>query len=260
MSYRRFVALGDSTTEGLMDPLPDGSGFRGWADRLAETLAAIEPDLHYANLAVRGKLARQVRESQLEPALALEPDLVSVLAGLNDMLRRNVDVAAVIGELDGMVARLRDAGADVILFTLPDPVPINPLAKSAAARLARMNDAIREISVRRGTFLVELDRHSVSSDRRLWNEDRLHANAEGHRRIAAAAAHAIGLPDTDMSWTAAFPAPLRRRSRRSHVRWFGLYFTPWLVRRLRGRSSGDGRVAKRPELEPLREQGLSRGA
>src|SRR3954468_5020898 len=251
MSYRRFVALGDSTTEGLMDPLPDGTGFRGWADRLAELLAAVEPELRYANLAVRGKLARQVRETQLEPALALEPDLVSLLAGLNDMLRRTVDVAAVIGELDGMVARLRDAGADVILFTLPDPVPINPLAKSAAARLARLNDAIREISARRGTFLVELDRHAVSSDRRLWNEDRLHANAEGHRRIAAAAAHAIGLPDTDMSWTATFPSPLDRRPRRSHAVWFGRYFTPWLIRRLRGRSSGDGRVPKRPQLEPL---------
>jgi len=71
-----------------MDPLPDGSGFRGWADRLAETLAAIEPDLRYANLAVRGKLAAQVAEEQLEPALALEPDLASVLSGLNDMLRR----------------------------------------------------------------------------------------------------------------------------------------------------------------------------
>ena len=235
-----------------MDPLPDGSGFRGWADRLAEILAAREPKLRYANLAVRGKLARQVRETQLEPALALEPDLVSLLAGLNDMLRRNVDVAAVIGELDGMVARLRDAGADVILFTLPDPVPINPLAKSAAARLARMNDALREISARRGTFIVELDKHPVSSDRRLWNEDRLHANPEGHRRIAAAAAHAIGLPDTDMSWTTGFPSPLSPHSRRSHAVWFGRYFPPWLIRRLRGRSSGDGRAAKRPELEPIR--------
>jgi lysophospholipase L1-like esterase len=252
MSYRRFVALGDSTTEGLMDPLPDGSGFRGWADRLAEILAAREPDLLYANLAVRGKLARQVRETQLDAALALKPDLVSLLAGLNDMLRRSVDVAAVIGEIDGMVTRLKDCGADVILFTLPDPVPINPLAKSAAARLARMNDAIREISARRGTFIVELDKHSVSSDRRLWNEDRLHANPEGHRRIAAAAAHAMGLPDTDMSWTAAFTSPIGRRTRRSHAVWFGRYFTPWLYRRLRGRSSGDGRVAKRPELEPVR--------
>src|SRR4051794_16047788 len=150
MSYRRFVALGDSTTEGLMDPLPDGSGFRGWADRLAEMLAVLEPELRYANLAVRGKLARQVHAEQLAPALVLEPDLVSLLTGLNDMLRKNVDVDAVVVEIDGMVAELRAAGTDVLMFTLPDPVPINPLAKSAAARLIVLNAAIRDIAQRRG--------------------------------------------------------------------------------------------------------------
>lgn len=232
-----------------MDPLPDGSGFRGWADRLAEVLAAVDPELHYANLAVRGKLARQVRAEQLDVALALEPDLVSLLSGLNDILRRNVDVDAVIAEIDGMVARLREAGADVLLFTLPDPVPVNPLAKAVAARLVRLNAAIREISRRRGTLLVDLEAHPVSSDRRLWSDDRLHANPEGHRRIAAAAAHALGLPDTDMSWAAAFTDPLTRRSRRSHAVWFGRYFAPWAIRHARGRSSGDGRVAKRPLLE-----------
>jgi lysophospholipase L1-like esterase len=251
MAYRRFVALGDSTTEGLMDPLPDGSGFRGWADRVAEILAAIDPELRYANLAVRGKLTRQIRADQLDVALALQPDLVSLLSGLNDMLRRTVDVPAVVAEIDGMVERLRTSGADVILFTLPDPVPINPLAKTAATAIARLNDAIREISQRRGTFLVELDAHPVASDRRLWNEDRLHANPEGHRRIALAVAHAMRLPETDLSWAAGFPSSLGRRSPASHAIWFGRYFTPWLIRRLRGRSSGDGRVAKRPELESL---------
>src|SRR3954454_3081785 len=172
MSYRRFVALGDSTTEGLVDPYPDGSGFRGWADRLAEQLAELEPELRYANLAVRGKLARQVREDQLDVAIALAPDLVSLLSGLNDMLRPNVDLAAVAGELDFMVATLRGAGADVLLFTLPDPVPVNPLARTAAARLRLLNAGIREVAARHGAFLVELDRHPVASDRRLWNEDR----------------------------------------------------------------------------------------
>ena len=133
MTYRRFVALGDSTTEGLVDPNPDGS-FRGWADRLAERLAEDEPDLRYANLAVRGKLARQVRAEQLDAALALEPDLASVLSGLNDMLRRNVDVGAVIGRARRDGRALREAGADVLTFTLPDPVPINPLAKARGRR------------------------------------------------------------------------------------------------------------------------------
>jgi hypothetical protein len=167
------------------------------------------------------------------------------------MLRRNVDVAAVVGEIDFIVAALRDAGADVLMFTLPDPVPINPLAKAAAARLVRLNAAVREIAARRGAFVVELDVHQVASDRRLWNDDRLHANSEGHRRIALAAAHALGLPDADASWTDVFTDSLGRRRPHSHAIWFGRYFTPWLIRRLRGRSSGDGRVAKRPELEPF---------
>jgi lysophospholipase L1-like esterase len=252
MSYRRFVALGDSTTEGLMDPLPGGGGFRGWADRLAEGLAVLEPELEYANLAVRGKLARQVHAEQLDAALALRPDLVSLLTGLNDMLRRSTVVETVVAEVDTMVAKLRAAGADVLLFTLPDPVPINPIAKTAAARLARFNDAVRELSARHGTFLAELDKHPVASDRRLWNEDRLHANPEGHRRIAAAAAHALGLPGTDLSWAVAYPDVLAPRTRASHAVWAWRYFRPWLGRRLRGRSSGDGRVAKRPSLERLR--------
>src|SRR5689334_20154110 len=133
MAYRRFVALGDSTTEGLMDPNPDGT-FRGWADRLAERLAQDEPELLYANLAVRGKLARQVVDEQLEAALALQPDLASVLSGLNDMLRRNCSVPTVIERLDVLFGSLRGVGADVLTFTLPDPIPINPIAKGAAAR------------------------------------------------------------------------------------------------------------------------------
>ena len=209
MSYRRFVALGDSTTEGLMDPLPDGSGFRGWADRLAELLAALEPELRYANLAVRGKLARQVRETQLEAALALEPDLVSLLSGLNDMLRRNVDVAAVIGELDGMVARLRDGGRGRAPVHAARPRADQPAGHDRrGAAGARSTPRSARSPRAAATFLVELDAHAVSSDRRLWNQDRLHANPEGHRRIAAAAAHALGLPDTDMSWTTAFTDPL----------------------------------------------------
>jgi lysophospholipase L1-like esterase len=251
VTYRRFVALGDSTTEGLMDLYPDGR-FRGWADRLAERLADLEPELRYANLAVRGKLARQVRQDQLAPALGLRPDLASLLAGLNDLLHRGCDVAGVAAEIEATVGSLRDAGADVLLFTLPDPVQVNPLARSAVPRLRRLNAALREIAARRGAYVVDLERTPVASDPRLWHLDRLHGNAEGHRRIAAAAAHSLGLPDADEAWSLDFPEPFGRRTARAHAVWAGRYFTPWLVRRLRGRSSGDGRTAKRPELEPVR--------
>ncbi|MDA0181326.1 SGNH/GDSL hydrolase family protein [Solirubrobacter phytolaccae] len=251
MAYRRFVALGDSTTEGLWDINPDGS-FRGWADRLAERLAQDEPDLQYANLAVRGKLARQVVDEQLEPALALEPDLASVLSGLNDMLRRDCSVLSVIERIDQLIGSLRGAGADVIAFTLPDPVPINPIAKGAALRLRNLNLAIRDLTAKHGAYLVDLEAQPVASDRRLWHVDRLHANPYGHARIAAAAAEAMGLEGADSSWTQPFTDPLGPRSTVSHAVWAGKYLAPWVMRRLRGVSSGDGITAKRPELKGVR--------
>jgi lysophospholipase L1-like esterase len=250
MTYQRFVALGDSTTEGLRDMYPNGE-FRGWADRLAERLALDDPDLLYANLAVRGKTTRQVREEQLDAAVALQPDLASVLCGLNDMLRRDCRVGDVIAELDTIIGALREAGADVLTVTLPDPVPINPIAKSAAARLRHLNLAIRDLSAKHDAKLVDLDAYPVASDRRLWDVDRLHANPEGHKRIAAAAAEALGLDGADRWWTLDFPDALVRRSRASHAIWAGRYLTPWLIRRLRGISTGDGRVAKRPSLAPV---------
>lgn len=251
MAYRRFVALGDSTTEGLMDPNPDGS-FRGWADRLAERLAQDEPELLYANLAVRGKLAAQVVDEQLESALALQPDLASVLSGLNDMLRRDCSVLSVIKRLDSLYGALRGAGADVIVFTLPDPLPINPIAKGAAARLRNLNRAVRDLAVEHGAYLVDLEAHPVASDRRLWHVDRLHANPHGHARIAAATAEALGLEGADSAWTQPFTDPLGPRSKVSHAVWAGKYLAPWVMRRLRGVSSGDGITPKRPELKGVR--------
>ena len=137
----------------------------------------------------------------------------------------------------------------MLLFTLPDPVPINPLAVRRRA-LARLNEAIREIAARRGDVRRRPRRAPGLLGPPALEQDRLHANPEGHHRIAAAAADALGLPDADTSWTDAFTDPVGRRTRRRHAVWFGRYFTPWVIRRLRGRSSGDGRVAKRPELEP----------
>ena len=84
--YLRYVAMGDSQTEGVGDG-DDVTGLRGWADRLAERLAIGNPGLQYANLAVRGRLAAQVHTEQLGPALALRPDLATVFAGVNDLLR-----------------------------------------------------------------------------------------------------------------------------------------------------------------------------
>ena len=251
--FRRYVALGDSTTEGLDDPYPDG-GFRGFADRLAGDLALVEPELRYANLAVRGRLAHEVREQQLEPALALEPDLASVVAGLNDTLRGDFELDATAGDIEAMLVALREAGAAVVTMTFPDPVRVNRIARLAKPRMIALNARIRDAAERCGAHVVDLERIPVASDPRLWSVDRLHANPEGHRRIAQAAAHLLGLPDANDGWSAALPpAPDRglREAVSAEATWIARYFVPWLIRRARGRSSGDGIVAKRPDLAPV---------
>lgn len=251
--YSRYVAIGDSTTEGLDDPLPSG-GYRGWADRLAERLAQQNPAFTYANLAIRGRLAGPIRAEQLEPALALRPDLASVVAGLNDVLRPGFDLDFVAGEIEAMQGALAAAGATVLTFTMADPTPVIPITRPLRPRLVAFNEALREVASRTGAVLVDFASHPVTADARLWSIDRLHANPDGHERIAAAAAHALGLPGSDESWEVPLPpAPPRGRIEviGGELGWAGRYLVPWIGRRLRGRSSGDGIEPKRPALAPV---------
>ncbi|MES5817726.1 SGNH/GDSL hydrolase family protein [Streptomyces sp. RG80] len=250
----RYVALGDSQTEGCGDG-DDAAGLRGWADRLAEQLARHTPELRYANLAVRGRLAGQVRAEQLAPALALRPDLATVVAGVNDLLRSGFDADEVAGHLEAMFAALTAQGARVATVTFPDVARITPLARPLRPRVLALNDRIRQAAARHGVVVAETSHHPVVTDPRLWSADRLHASPLGHARIAAAVADALGLPGSDDSWTLPLPADRRTasglRTVGGELRWAGTFLGPWLVRRVRGRSSGDGRRAKRPELLPV---------
>ncbi|MFC8227161.1 SGNH/GDSL hydrolase family protein [Streptomyces sp. NPDC057287] len=251
--YLRYVALGDSQTEGVGDG-DDTAGLRGWADRLAEHLSAVDPSLTYANLAVRGRVAHQVRAEQLGPALALRPDLASVVAGVNDLLRPRFDAAEVVGHLEEMFAALTAAGAHVVTLTFPDIGKIAPIARPVRSRVFELNDHIRAAAARHGVTVTEAAGHAVTTDPRLWSTDRLHSSPLGHERIAAAAAYALRLPGSDDAWSLPLPplaVPSARQAALAELRWTAAFLGPWLLRRLRGRSSGDGRTAKRPLLLPL---------
>ncbi|MFD9442820.1 SGNH/GDSL hydrolase family protein [Streptomyces sp. NPDC060006] len=251
--YLRYVALGDSQTEGLGDG-DDVTGLRGCADRFAEELAKGSPDVLYANLAVRGRLAGQVRAEQLPPALALRPDVATVVAGMNDLLRPRFDADEVAGHLEAMFAALTGQGARVATVTFPDVGRLTPLARPLGRRVLALNSRIREAAGRHGVVIADMSAHEVVTDPRLWSPDRLHASPLGHARIAAAVAHAFGLPGGDEAWTLPLPpdasVPTRLRVVGAELRWVGGFLGPWLLRRVQGRSSGDGRQAKRPELLP----------
>lgn len=247
--FHRYVALGDSGTEGVGDdPNPDGSE-RGWADRLAEMLAEASPGVLYANLAVRGRRVAEVHEQQLAPALALEPDLATVVAGTNDMLRRRFDLDASLGHVDEMVRALRATGATVVTVTFPDLSGLVPAARLVRPRLQAFNAGLRLLARKRGALLVDAEDFPILASSKMWCVDRLHLSPEGHRGLAAATARTLGLADDS-----ALPPPLtelERRRLREDLRWARAFLLPWIHRRLTGRSSGDGRSAKRPELQPV---------
>lgn len=251
--YERYVAIGDSTSEGLDDPDGQG-GYRGWANRLAERLVQQQGSLLYANLAIRGRTTRQIRDEQLAPALAMKPDLSTCVAGTNDVLRRHFAPKTFGEDLYVMQKSLVDAGATVLTFTLPDLTPVMPFARVLGTRVMIMNDAIRDSCARSGAILCDFAAHSVASDPRLWSTDRLHANSVGHARIADALARHLGMPDTDDSWALPLPAPPPRTVLgfvRGELVWGRDYLLPWIWRHMRGRSSGDGIRPKRPELSPM---------
>lgn len=253
MRFERYVAIGDSSTEGLDDP--DGAGgYRGWADRLAELLAEAHPDLRYANLAVRGKSAGEIAASQLAPALAMRPDLATVVAGMNDLLRARWDAARVAGEVGAMVAALRAIGTTVVTFTIPDVSRRMRLGRALTAKTAALNVELRAMAARTGARLLDLASYELAEEPRMWARDRIHGNPAGHARIAGALAHLLQVPGATDALADPLP-PLPRRRRElvlEDVTWVARYVAPWAWRRLRGRTTGDGRAPKRPTLTPVR--------
>ena len=260
-----FVALGDSFSEGVGDPYPDGTGYggpgyRGWADRFAERLAADRPDLRYANLAVRGRLVGQVVAEQVPRAVVMAPDLVSIAAGGNDLLRPRADPDALAQTFDAAIAQLQAASREVLVFTGFDPHAF-PLIRLIRGKVAAYNMHLRVIAERRGCRLVDLWSMRVLGDPREWSADRLHLGPDGHRRVTLRACEVMNV-STDGDWREPLPPRLSPdaaasqatawlAARRLDARWAREYAVPWVGRRLRGVSSGDGLAPKRPEMLPL---------
>lgn len=247
MSWTRYVAIGDSQTEGLHDYDERGEP-RGWADRLAERLALDRPELRYANLAVRGRRTGEIRAEQLDVALALEPDLASVVTGVNDVVGRRADIDAVGPDIEAMYAALRRRGCTVVSCTFP--LPAVGLARRLRPRLQALNEVIRRLAARHEVLLVDCEPIAAAADLRLWSPDRIHLNPQGHQRLADAFA-AVLTGSRDERWKEPLPPlppPSRSRMAVSEAAWIARYLVPKIIRTARGRSSGDGRTAKRPEL------------
>jgi lysophospholipase L1-like esterase len=263
VTIRRFVALGDSFTEGLEDELGPSGRHLGWADRVAAGLAKRDGQVRYANLAVRGRVLADVVADQIPAALALGADLVSFHAGANDLLRpRGVAVDVLLHSYDAAVGRLVADDRDVVLFTVIERVGgTGRTADRLAARFAAFNRGVRAAASRHGCLLVDAAAVPGLQDRRLWHEDRLHLGPEGHARIAAAVMEQLGVTDPGLiggpaGWwrepLAQGARPRRRAELAADVRWVRLHLLPWVGRRIRRVSSGDTVPPKHLELVEVR--------
>ena len=243
------MAIGDSFTEGLDDLRPDGSP-RGWADLVADVLAAEEPGLAYANLAVRSLRIDAIVDEQVPVAVDLRPDLATIAAGANDLLGLRVDVQHVVRRLDEAVRRLRATGAEVVVFAGFDARAQLPTGRLLTTRTLAYNDGIRASVARHGARLVDLWSMRALWDPRLWSEDRLHLSTLGHRHVAAVVLELLGRTAPEHWQLPADPPPRRSwlAARAAELAWSRTHLAPWAVRKLRGRSMGDGRSPKYPDL------------
>lgn len=267
--WHRFVAIGDSVTEGWVDPDSEGHWI-GWADRLAAHIATtqVEP-LAYANLAISGYRLHDIRINQFDEALAMDPDVMSIVGGVNDVISLRPDFEQIATDLEFMFTRARAKGITVITFTNPDISRANPLATVVRERLLILNAITRRLAREHGVLFVDFEHVPVASDPRLWGEDRLHINTIGHVRVAAGMAWLLGVPGFDRSWTIELddqPGELTegvtdhpRGGARSHLEWARRHFGPWVVAGLRGKEYSQGKECKRPhlvEVEVRQEQGM----
>ncbi|MFF9649391.1 SGNH/GDSL hydrolase family protein [Streptomyces sp. NPDC014622] len=260
-----YAAIGDSFTEGVGDPGPDGT-YVGWADRFAVLLADQLPEsagdtsaegpthagFRYANLAVRGRLLDQIVEEQVPRAKELAPDLVSFCAGGNDIIRPGTDPDDVAERFERAVAELTDSVGTVMVTTGFDTRGVLVL-RHLRGKVATYTAHVRAIADRYGCPVLDLWSLRSVQDRRAWDDDRLHLSPEGHTRVALRAAQVLGIEvpaDPDQPW----PPQAQRGTlevRRDDIHWAREHLVPWIGRRLRGESSGDHVEAKRPDLLPL---------
>lgn len=245
----RFIALGDSMTEGMCDEIVDGN-YRGWADRVADSLAKERPDFTYLNFAIRGKLLHQVTDDQIPEAAKYvtgSDTLISFHAGANDVLRPNYQAEVAFAKYEKGISDLAKTGATVIVFTVIDRVE----GKGRTARLwherfSAFNVNVREVANKFGAVIIEADDAQWLADSRFIARDRLHLNSDGHWRLSQAVLEKLGI-DFDSKWKIQLePAANKSWFRKNieNVLWIVTFVAPWIWRRVRSKSSGDGRSAK----------------
>jgi lysophospholipase L1-like esterase len=242
----RYVAIGDSFTEGMGDTQPDGSE-RGWADLVAAGLAAgLGEPIQYANLAIRGRLLQPIVTDQLDAALALDPKptLLSLNGGGNDMMRPGSDMNTLVAMTEKAIERCLAEGVQVLMLFGADPSSRLPFGSSMRRKGDALTAAVAPFAERYALTFVDMWHDKEIQRAGYWSADRLHLNAAGHRRVAGTVLTALGYPTPAHVID---PGPSAGGGLLAEARYYREHVLPWVQRRIRGQSSGDNRTGKYPD-------------
>ncbi len=251
MGFTRFIAMGDSLTEGLSDRYPAGN-YRGWADRVADVLASQNADFKYANLAVRGKLINQVIADQIPAAISFvvpNQTILSFHAGANDLLRPKLILPEILESYVSAIEQIAKLDVKLLLFTVREITsPKSKIEELWNLRFMPFNENVKNTAREHQATVLDANSAQVFGDPRMLAKDRLHLSSEGHRRVAAAVLNELNLPH-DSDWRDPLPpAKVTPKVIQLGINalWAVAFVIPWVIRRLTGKSSGDSRVAKYP--------------
>ncbi|UEL28797.1 SGNH/GDSL hydrolase family protein [Pseudarthrobacter sp. L1SW] len=255
--WHRFVALGDSFTEGVGDPEPGSQGgLRGWADRVAEELSVGQPDFAYANLAIRGLRLQEILDQQVGPALAAKPDLVTLSAGGNDIVFRRSDPDKLAEKIDAGVEQLARSGATVVLFAGPD-WGATPVFGQIRGKVAIFNENLHIVAARHDAVIVDLWCLRDLTRPGMWDPDRLHFSPLGHHTIAIGVLQALAVPHgLEPLQPKALPPRSWKESRAQDLAWAREYLVPWAIRQVRHPTVAPP-APKRPRPGPVVGHGHS---
>lgn len=182
--WKRFVAIGDSFTEGIGDEV-EGITLKSWVDHFVQLCVN---DIEYVNFAKRGLVTKEIRLQQLEKALTFKPDLVSLIAGANDVLKGRWNHQAYKNEMEFMIDKLSKTDADIIIANLPDftvRLPFSSEKKQVIQeQLLEANDVIRSLSREYKLHHIDFWNHQLVNDNTLWSTDLIHPNSKGYVKVA----------------------------------------------------------------------------
>lgn len=251
--YRSYVAIGDSLSEGLGDfNFDQVREHSGWTDRLAAMLSleaqSFGTEFHYANLALRGSKLRKIMTEQLHAALRLQPDLVTIMAGSNDLMTREKNLPELERIFREGLELLLAAGCEVVVANTINPIHLR-VFKKLAPKAQRMTDLIERVAGDLGIRVIDVHRIDSFADICFWAEDMVHFSGHGHVKVANRAAEVLGLSHR-MPEAAHFDMTPPDRGLVGTLKWVYVWVIPFFERRIKGTSSGDGMQPKHLELVP----------